>query len=139
MDLEIPVGDEQDNEVPRKLIKLSEKELIVAKLYFNGNVRESLSYLTFYKVDNKKLHGCNYFHAKVYLSQDNEEDVFIVCNSQNEVDKIIYFVGGENEMDLVAMFGNMRIFSNKSLYERFSRKIGDSQEYVLEEENEDTI
>ncbi len=115
------------------LIETKDLELEVLRIYFSGNTNQSLSYLTFSKIDNKKVHQYNYFGAKVYLSQDNEEDILVVSNSKEEVDKIIYFVGGENDQDLVAMFGNVWVFCNESLYERFSRKIENEQEYILEE------
>lgn len=126
MDFEIPVGDEQDNKAEK--IEITNQESAFLRIYFNGD----LDHLTFFKADNKKVHEFNYFAAKVYLSQDNENDILIIGNGQPDVEKIIYYVCGENT-ELTAKFGKVWVYSDEYLYHRFQDKISEDMEYILEE------
>lgn len=107
-------------------IDLSEKELQVLKLYLD---QDNLNYVTLFKVDNEKIHNCIFFNASVFLSQDKDE-VYIL-GSREDIDKILYYVGGEaNTPDVV--FEDMYIFSSEDLYCRFEGKLDSDDEYRFE-------
>lgn len=110
-------------------VKLSEDELAILIVLFQGteSFREgdTLS-AEFKKVDNAKVHPYNYFGAKVFVGDDGESVVII----GKDIDKILYFVSGENEKACL-VYKNMAVFQSDGLHTRFERMLEDSDSQYI--------
>jgi len=113
-----------------KVIQLNKEQLEVLRLHVNGaHSIDTLSEYEFKKVDNKRIHTM-WFGAKVFLGDDGE--TVIITGKRGEVNKVLYYVGGEGEESCLH-YGDMFLYESEDLYERFSDKL-ESEEtlYALE-------
>ena len=103
-------------------LNLNDKQAL--QFYLEGasseDPTECIKELSLLPIDNKAIHDGVRFAAQAYLLPDDDE-VLLIANSQEEVEKLLYYVGGENEKNaLLFKYGKVWIF-NEAVAERFEQ------------------